>query len=68
MKQVRIVVRTLVDGEVRYVIQQKHFIFFWKWVDASQNNMFVHDTFLNIEYAKSQLCYFDGSTHSDEVI
>jgi hypothetical protein len=32
--KVRIVKRTYGDGYVDYVIQKKHFLFRWWWVDA----------------------------------
>ena len=67
----RIVKRTNVDGSVLYVIQQKHLIFRWWWVDASVNSLDYANTkdyFCTLDEAKSNLCYFDGSTHKDEVV
>ena len=68
MKKVRIVKRTNVDGVITYIIQQKHFIFRWWWVDAWVNN--AVDTkceFSSLEEAKRQLCYFNGSKAVIEV-
>lgn len=58
----RIVERTLVDGRVVFVIQQRHFLFRWWWVDAWMNcGVECTDTFDTIDQAKSSLCYFDGT-------
>jgi hypothetical protein len=37
-KKVRIIERTMPDGMVEFTIQQKHFLFFWWWVDAWISN------------------------------
>lgn len=70
MKQVRIIERTKVDGKVEFVIQQKHWLFFWKWVDAWQNsiNPSVRDSFSTIEEATANLCYFDGSKPKEKIV
>ena len=71
MKKVRIVERTNVDGRIEYIIQQKHFLFFWQWVDAWINSLSgasCRDSFSTLEEAKKNLCYFDGSHSIDEVI
>ena len=69
MTKVRIVKRTSINGDVSYVIQQKHFIFFWWWVDAGYNSLTeCIDTFATLEKAKKYLCYFDGTKVKDEVI
>ena len=65
----RIIKRTKVDGTVKFVIQQRHFIFFWWWVDAWVNNdISTQDSFLTLEEAKKHLCYFDGSKAKEEII
>lgn len=67
----RIIERSCVDGKVSYVIQQKHFLFRWWWVDAwvnSSSGAACIDSFSSIEEARSNLCYFDGSTCKDRVI
>lgn len=67
----RIVKRTSVDGSnVTYVIQQKHFIFRWWWVDAWVNSwdMGTNDTFYTYEDAVNHLCFFDGSREKVEVV
>jgi len=70
-KKVRIVKQTDVDGEVLYIIQQKHWLFRWMWVSASINSPdFVYrvDCFTTLEEAKKHLCYFDGSKSMHEVV
>ena len=37
-KKVRIIKRIMPDGRVEFTIQQRHFLFFWWWVDAWVNN------------------------------
>jgi hypothetical protein len=69
MKEVRIVKRTNVDGVITYIIQQKHFIFRWWWVDAWVNNSV--DTkceFYSLEELENHLCYFDGSKTKQEIL
>lgn len=69
MKEVRIVERTHPDGRKSFVIQQKHFLFRWWWVDAWINNdVFTTDTFSTLEEAQNNLCYFDGSKTLERVI
>ena len=65
----RIIKRTNVDGRVEFVIQQKHFLFRWWWVDAWMNNSaWTIDSFHTLEQAKKHLCYFDGSKVKEEII
>ncbi len=67
----RIVKRTLVDGKIKFVIQQKHFLFKWWWVDAwinSWHGSYCEDSFDTLEEAKNNIHYFDGSSSTDEVI
>lgn len=65
----RIVKRTNVDGTVEFVIQQRHFLFRWWWVDAWMNSStWTIDSFPTLEEAKKSLCYFDGSKVKEEVI
>lgn len=67
----RIVKRTGVDGSIRYVIQQKHHIFRWQWVDAWVNSMLgaaCTDSFDTLQEARDNLCYFDGTQEKDEVV
>jgi hypothetical protein len=64
MTKCRIIERTCPDGSVSYVIQQKHFLFRWWWVDAwvnSWDGAWCQDTFPSLEEAVSNLCYFDGT-------
>lgn len=70
-KKCRIVKRTNVDGRVEFVIQQKHFLFFWWWVDAwvnSSDGANCTDSFETLEEAERNLCYFDGTKIKETVI
>lgn len=67
----RIVQREAPDGRINYVIQQKHFLFRWWWVDAWVNSSAgasCRDSLDSFEEAQKNLCWFDGSQHKDEVI
>ena len=67
----RIIKRTNVDGRVEYVIQQKHFIFRWWWVDAwvnSTGGASCQDSFSTLKEAKENLSYFDNSKVKEEII
>ena len=67
--KVRIVKKTNVDGRVVFVIQQRHFLFRWWWVDAWVNHsVYTTDSFSTLEEAKKNLCYFDGSKVKQEII
>lgn len=71
MKKVRIIKRTYPDKQIYYVIQQKHWLLWWLWVDASLNALDYagcSDQFVSLDLAKTNLCYFDGSKTVDEVI
>ena len=70
MNKTRIIKRTFVN-KVTYVIQQKHFLFRWMWVDAwvnSANGAACQDAFYTLEEAQANLCYFDGRKAADEVV
>ena len=59
------------DKKVKYVIQQKHFLLRWWWVDAWINSgvgAICQDSFDNLEEAEKNLCYFDGTKCKEEVI
>ena len=69
MKKCRIVERTHPDGRISYIIQQRHFLFRWWWVDAWVNHgPDCEDSFGSLEQAKKHLCYYDGSKCIDRVI
>jgi hypothetical protein len=56
------------DGRVKFTIQQKHFLFFWWWVDAWVNNdVSITDSFSTLEEAKKELCWFDGTKIKQEI-
>jgi hypothetical protein len=66
----RIVRRTDPTGNESFVIQQKHFLFRWLWVDAWINSWAgaaCNDTFYSLEAAEKALPYFDGTPWIDEV-
>lgn len=65
----RIVERTAPDGTKKYVIQQKHWLFRWWWVDAwvnSSSGAYCKDTFYTREEAEGNLCWFDGTPWVDK--
>ncbi len=70
MKKVRIIQRTLPNGNVVFVIQQKHFLLFWWWVDAWVNSIDGHatDSFSTFEEAQKNLCYFNGSKSTEKIV
>jgi hypothetical protein len=69
MKKVRIIERTFPDGRVEYTIQQRHFLFFWWWVDAWVNSdVSTIDSFSSLAEAQKNLCYFDGTKYVEKII
>ncbi len=69
-RAVRIIKRTFNDHST-FVIQQKHFLFKWQWVDAwinSWDGASCRDSYGSLEEAKDNLCYFDGSRATEEVV
>jgi hypothetical protein len=69
----RIVERTSPNGRKEYVIQQRHFLFRWLWVDARVNSFFgagasCSDSWRTLEEAKENLCFFDGTSFKDRVV
>ncbi len=69
MKKVRIIKRTTPDSRIQYIIQQKHFLFKWWWVDAWINyDASTIDSFNTLEEAKKNLKYFDGTQCKEEVV
>lgn len=71
MKKCRIIERISPNGRVLYVIQQKHFLFFWLWVDAWENSMdgaYCRDSWDTLEEAQANLCHFDGTRFKEKVI
>ena len=71
MKKVRIIERTYPDGFKEYVIQQKHFLFRWLWVDAwinSSAGASCRYSWPTLEEAKANLCFFDGTKYPDVVV
>ena len=71
MKKARIIERTAPNGRKEYVIQQKHFLFRWCWVDAWENSLdgaYCTDTFSTLNEAEERLCWFDGTPWVDKVL
>lgn len=69
MKKARIIKREYPDGSTRYVIQQKHFLFRWWWVDAWVNcGVDVTDSFGTLEEAENKLIWFDGTNVKETVL
>ena len=70
-KKIRIIERAMPDGRVEFTIQQKHFLFFWWWVDAwinSSAGASCTDSFSTLEEAQKNLCYFDGTNCREVVV
>lgn len=74
MDKVRIIERktnSLNGVRVEYVIQQRHFFFFWMWVDAWVNSplgTWCNDSFWTLKEAKKNLCHFGGDKDKVKVI
>ena len=71
MAKTRILKVTGVDGSIEFVIQQKHWLFFWTWCSAwinSWDGACCRDTFPTLEEAQKNLCYFDGSVYQTEIV
>ena len=67
----RVIERTNVDGKKSWVIQQKHFLFRWWWVDAwvnSSSGASCQDSFSSLEEANKNLCYFDNTKVKEKVV
>lgn len=68
-KKVRIIERTMPDGRVEFTIQERHFLFFWWWVDAWMNHdVSTTDSFPTLAEAQKNLCYFDGTKCREVVV
>ena len=69
--EVRIVKRIHQNGKAEFVIQQKHWLFKWQWVDAWINSIDsanCRDNFDTLEEAKNNLYYFNGNKDKEEVV
>ncbi len=58
-------------GGSHFVIQQRHFLFRWWWVDAWCNSLdgaCCVDSFATLDEVKKNLCRFDGSKTTEEVV
>lgn len=63
----RVVKRTVQDGRVFYLIQQKHFLLRWVWEDVCDPTTLCPFTYKTREAAMKDLCWHNGTTHKDEV-
>lgn len=70
MKKTRIIKTVHLDGSESFTIQQKHFIFFWLWVNSwiNSSSAWTQDTFKTLDEAKDNLKYFDGSKPYKEIV
>jgi len=70
MKRARIIKRTMPNGRVVYVIQQRHSLFRWWWVDAWFNSLgeMCDDQYVSLKMAQENLCWFDGTKIKEEVV
>jgi len=70
MKHCRIIKREHC-GTTSYVIQQKHLLFRWWWVDASLNSSafaYTTDSFDTLKEAQANLCLFNGTKTKETLI
>ncbi len=67
MTKARIIKRTHPSGRVEYVIQQRHWLFRWWWVDAWVGSS-CWSSFSTLDQAKLNLWMFDGSKPVDQVV
>jgi hypothetical protein len=59
------------DGRKEYVIQQRHWLVHWWWVDAWINSWVgaaCCDSFPTLDEAQRNLCFFDGTPTTERVI
>jgi len=72
MSKCRIIERTHPSGRKEWMIQQKHWLLRWRWVDASANSSLGKDGpidhFRTFEEAKASLWMFDGSKPTDKIV
>jgi hypothetical protein len=69
MTKCRIIERTHPSGRKEWVIQQKHWLLKWKWVDAWRNMGYSYlDHYSTLERAKDNLWQFDGSKPTNKVV
>ncbi len=71
MVKCRIIQRTCPDGRVEHVIQQKHYLFRWWWVDAwvnSSSGPACRDSYRSLDEAIENLVDFDGSKCEETVL
>ena len=71
MVKARIVEHTGPDGRVEFVIQQKHSLFRWQWVDAWVNSWAgasCRDSFSTLKEAQQNMCWFDGTPWRERII
>lgn len=67
MSKARIVQRTEPNGRQYYVIQQRHWLFRWRWVDPWVNHQ-GGGAYSTLEQARSNLCWYDGTKYPDRVV
>lgn len=69
-KRVRIIERISPLGGKSYIVQQKHFLFRWWWVDAWMNSCSScsDDSYKTIDEAIANLPLFDGTKPIETVV
>jgi len=70
VKATRIIKREF-GGDVRFIIQQKHWLIRWSWCDASLNDINYAscvDYFSTLDEAKENIYLFDGTKCKETVI
>lgn len=69
MKKCRIIKREYSSQRVVYVIQQRHPLFFWSWVDAYRRMpIAIPNTFLDLSEAVQQLPHFQMKPIKEKVV
>ena len=68
-KDVRIIERKMPDGKIVFIIQQRHFLFRFWWIDAFMPDCpYCTNSFDTLAESIKNLCYYDGSKPVDQVV
>jgi hypothetical protein len=62
----RIIERTYPDGDKIYIIQVRHWMFLWMWVEP--NDYFANTNCETLEEAKKNICWYNGTKVKDRVV
>ena len=67
MNKCRIIKRTGVNGSVNYLIEVKHW-YGWATTKISHPEFYAEETFVTLEEAQRNLCYYNGTKVKAEVV